>query len=79
MNPGVTQEESQALMQITNDMAAAKYAQVHDLNKMIETLEIEQIYLALKESDGNRTRAAESLGLKRCCLLAKMKKYNIVY
>ena len=79
MNQGVTLEESAELMQISNDLAALEIASVHDLSKMVETLEIEEIYRALQSTEGNRTHAAKKLGIKRTCLLAKMKKYNIVY
>jgi len=79
MNKGVTLEESQELMQVSNDMYAYSMTRVYDLTKLTQTVEIEKIHFALDVNKGNRTRAAEMLGLKRTCLLAKMKKYNIVY
>jgi DNA-binding NtrC family response regulator len=79
MNQGVTLEESKELMGITADMESYRLGLVYDLNKLTETLEIEKIHFALEVNQGNRTRAAEMLGLKRTCLLAKMRKYEIVY
>jgi DNA-binding protein Fis len=77
MNQGVTQDESQALMQITADMNAYNHSRIYDLNGLVETVERDKITQALKLTDGNRTRAAEMLGLKRTGLLAKMRKYEI--
>ena len=77
MNQGVTQDESQALMQITADMTAYNHSRMYDLNGLVETVERDKITQALKLTDGNRSRAAEILGLKRTCLLAKMRKYSI--
>jgi len=77
MNQGVTQEESAELMGITTEMELYNMTRVYDLTKLTETVEIEKIHFALTVHNGNRTRAAEMLGLKRTCLLAKMRKYNI--
>ena len=77
MNQGVTQEESLALIDITQEMNAYNHARMYDLNGLVETIEVDKITHALKVCSGNRTRAAEMLGLKRTCLLAKMRKYNI--
>ena len=79
MNQGVTQEESAELMGITAEMEVYNMTRVYDLNKLTEAVEIDKIHFALNVHSGNRTRAAEMLGLKRTCLLAKMRKYNIVY
>ena len=79
MNKGVTLDESQALMQVSNEMYAYSMTRVYDLNKLTQAVEVEKIHFALQVNKGNRTRAAEMLGLKRTCLLAKMRKYNIVY
>ena len=78
MNQGVTQEESLALIDITQEMNAYNHARMYDLNGLVETIEVDKITHALKVCSGNRTRAAEMLGLKRTCLLAKMRKYNII-
>jgi len=77
MNQGVTQEESMALIDITQEMNAYNHARMYDLNGLVETIEVDKITHALKVCSGNRTRAAEMLGLKRTCLLAKMRKYSI--
>ena len=77
MNQGVTPEETNELMDITADMELYHMTRVYDLTKLTEAVEIEKIHFALEIHKGNRTRAAEMLGLKRTCLLAKMRKYNI--
>jgi len=77
MNAGVTTEEFDELRNITAEMHLHKITSVYDLNKLTETVEIENIHFALKVHNGNRTRAAEMLGLKRTCLVAKMRKYDI--
>ena len=78
MNPGVTLEEADELMGITADMEAYRLSCVYDLNRLIEAVEIEKIHFALQVTNGNRTQSAKMLGLKRTCLLAKMKKYGII-
>lgn len=77
MNQGVTLEESRELMNITQEMNAYNHSRMYDLNGLVETVERDKITQALKYTDGNRSRAAEILGLKRTCLLAKMRKYEI--
>ena len=77
MNQGVTLDETAELMQITNDMQVDRLRRVYDLNRLTQAVEIEKIHFALEVNKGNRTRAAEMLGLKRTCLLAKMRKYEI--
>jgi len=43
----------------------------------VKTLEIELIEKALSESNGNRVKAAEALGITRQGLHKKMKRYHI--
>ena len=43
----------------------------------VKSLEIELIEKALTESNGNRVKAAESLGITRQGLHKKMKRYQI--
>lgn len=47
------------------------------LPKMLNDVEEEIIRRALEQTDGNRTRAAEMLGISRHTLLYKLKKLNI--
>lgn len=49
-----------------------------DLNAQLETLERGCIENALKSVDGNQTKAADMLNIGRTCLIAKMKKYEII-
>lgn len=45
--------------------------------KTVEAAEIDAIRSALKRTDGNRTRAAELLGISRRALLYKVKRYKL--
>ena len=49
-----------------------------DLNEELETIERGCIKNALEAVDGNRTKAANMLNIGRTCLIAKMKKYEII-
>ena len=49
-----------------------------DLNAQLETLERSCIQNALDAVDGNQTKAADMLNIGRTCLIAKMKKYEII-
>ena len=49
-----------------------------DLKKDLENIEQDSIRTALEVSNGNRTKAANMLSLGRTCLIAKMKKYELV-
>ena len=44
---------------------------------MIERTEMEAIRRALRETGGNRSRAAELLGISRATIHRKMKAYHI--
>lgn len=47
------------------------------LKKRLEEYEREQILAALDANDGNISRAAEALGLKRSNLSKKIKKHQL--
>ena len=53
-----------------------------DMNKSlpeeVEKLERTSIVNALQSHDGNRTRTAEYLGIGRTCLIAKIRKYDLI-
>jgi transcriptional regulator with PAS, ATPase and Fis domain len=49
-----------------------------NLKLELETLERGSIENALDASKGNRTKAADMLSIGRTCLIAKMKKYELV-
>ena len=49
-----------------------------DLKTEVEKYEIDSITDALMQFDGNQTKAAHALSIGRTCLIAKMKKYDIV-
>lgn len=47
------------------------------LKDVLAQVEREMILQALAENDGNRTRAAEALGMSRWGLVQKIKAYDI--
>ena len=49
-----------------------------NLNNEVAQLEIERISEALREHDGNQTKAAKALDLGRVTFIAKAKKYELV-
>ena len=49
-----------------------------DLKTEVEKYEIDSITDALMKFEGNQTKAANALSIGRTCLIAKMKKYDIV-
>lgn len=49
-----------------------------DLPQELEDLERERITEAMKVYHNNRTRTAKALGIGRTCLIAKLKKYELV-
>ncbi len=50
---------------------------IDNLPKAISQLEQENITQALEKYKGNKTKAAEDLGIGRTNLIAKIKKYKI--
>ena len=49
-----------------------------DLNEELSNLERGCIENALEAVDGNQTKAANMLSIGRTCLIAKMKKYELI-
>ena len=49
-----------------------------NLPKILENIEIEHITEALERYAGNRTKAANSLGIGRTNLIKKLKKYELL-
>ena len=56
---------------------AANVARKGKLKDVLAQVEREMIITALEENDGNRTRAAEELGMSRWGLVQKIKAYEI--
>jgi len=50
-----------------------------DLKDVIEKYERQHIMDALKHYEYNQTKASKCLGIKRTTLIAKMKKFEIIY
>ena len=51
----------------------------NDLKDVIEKYERQHIMDALEHHEYNQTKASECLGIKRTTLIAKMKKFEIIY
>lgn len=49
-----------------------------DLNQQLYEIEKEHIKEVLDASEGNRTKAAKLLNIGRTCLIAKMRKFELV-
>jgi len=52
---------------------------IDNLPEAISQLEQENIVQALEKHKGNRTKAAEDLGIGRTNLIAKIRKYDIMF
>ncbi len=50
---------------------------VRNLERLVESVEVEEIRKALMLTDGNKTKAAEALGISRFTLQRKMEKYHL--
>ena len=50
---------------------------VRDLDQLVAQVEVEEIRKALTLTEGNKTRAAEMLGISRFTLQRKMEKYDL--
>ncbi len=88
--PGRAVPSSPAMVQASaDDFAATPFASATphaktpapgrpiDLKREIETIELEQIYVALDLADGIISEAARLLTLKRTTLIEKMRKYGV--
>jgi transcriptional regulator with GAF, ATPase, and Fis domain len=51
--------------------------QVRNLDALVRQVEVEEIRKALALNDGNKTKAADALGISRFTLQRKMEKYNL--
>jgi len=51
--------------------------EVRDLEQLVRQVEVEEIRKALALNDGNKTRAADALGISRFTLQRKMEKYQL--
>ena len=51
----------------------------NDLKDVIEKYERQHIMDALEHYEYNHTKASKCLGIKRTTLIAKMKKFEIIY
>jgi sigma-54 dependent transcriptional regulator, flagellar regulatory protein len=76
-------------LRVANDVAGGEAAsnrtraltngQPIDLKREIESIELEQIHVALELADGIIAEAARLLSLKRTTLVEKMRKYGLQY
>lgn len=82
-NTGVSLSESDALIEAFEDYFNTvdfnRLSIDYNLPKELESIERDRIQQALTDAKGNQTKAAEILKIGRTCLIAKMKKYGLVY
>jgi len=52
--------------------------EVRNLEQLVEHVEVEEIRKALMVTEGNKTKAADALGISRFTLQRKMEKYHLV-
>ena len=69
------QTEQDALWEMLGELERIQL--IDKLPKAVSELEQSNIVLALEKYEGNRTKAAEELGIGRTNLIAKIRKYNI--
>jgi serine/threonine-protein kinase PknK len=59
------------------EMMVGQESSFHDLNELVESIESREITKALRRAQGNKTKAAELLGITRFALQRKLEKYKI--
>ena len=69
------QTEQDALWEMLGELESIQL--IDNLPKAVSELEQSNIVQALEKYEGNRTKAAEKLGIGRTNLIAKIRKYNI--
>ena len=69
--------EQDALWRITGELEFA--ISIDNLPEAISNLEQSNIVTALEKHNGNKTKAAEELGIGRTNLIAKLRKYDIKF
>ena len=77
------QKEQKHFFQEIDQFFEVQYLQLTNkpnanLPKILENIEIEHITEALERYAGNRTKAANSLGIGRTNLIKKLKKYELL-
>ena len=70
--------EQDVLWEALDDAFPSNIKLQTNLNEEVSQLEISRISEALREHDGNQTKAAKSLHLGRVTFIAKAKKYELV-
>jgi len=68
-------EESESAFNIKNTSASVDLTR--SMEQQVKQLEIQLIYSALEQSQGNRSQAARQLGLSRQGLLKKIERYEL--
>ena len=62
---------------LSNSKFNIDYEDIHPLKDVVAQAEKEAIINALNKTRGNKTKAAEKLGIHRTALYKKMNKYNL--
>ncbi len=58
-------------------LSPAKDGTIRDLTRLVESVESQEIVRSLEKSSGNKTKAAELLGISRFTLQRKLEKYGL--
>lgn len=66
-------------IQLGESAAPQDFERMHNLPEAVETLERRMIKKALQETQGNKSQAAEKLGLSRRGFLNKLERYKIAF
>jgi len=74
----LTAQDLPAEIRLGEVSAVQDLERMHNLPKAVEALEIRMIKKALEETHGNKSQAAEKLGLSRRGLLNKLERYKIL-
>lgn len=69
-------EEQDALWEAIDEIGQ-EICVIRTLPEEVSLIELKAIHTALHNHNGNRTKAAEELGIGRTNLIAKIKKYKL--
>ena len=64
-------------MVTSNSAFSDESDKITDTSLNLKDIEVDKIEIALRETNGNQTKAAQILGISRTALIRRIKKYNI--
>jgi transcriptional regulator with PAS, ATPase and Fis domain len=77
MGYNVSYKEEQDALWEAIDEIGQEICVIRTLPEEVSLIELKAIHTALHNHNGNRTKAAEELGIGRTNLIAKIKKYKL--